>query len=194
MFELRKLVSIIEEIRHDGGPPPAQPLRVGAVAAVVANPMAGRFATAAELAAAMEALRPLGLDMSRRLLASLGGEAARIEAYGKGALVGAEGEFEHGALWHAPGGYAMREVLGGAKAIVPSTQKRCAVGGTLDVPLHHLNAAYVRSHFNAIEVRVADAPRAAELVLVLAMATGGRIHARMGGLQASEIQGEDGQR
>ncbi|MGE0233101.1 MAG: amino acid synthesis family protein, partial [Flavobacteriaceae bacterium] len=97
-------------------------------------------------------------------------------------------------LWHVPGGYGMREVLGGAKAIVPSAKKVGGIGAAIDVPIHHVNAAYVRSHFDAMDVRVPDAPRASELVFVLAMTTGPRVHARVGGLQASEIKGEDGLR
>lgn len=191
MFEIRKIVVIEEEIRHEGGPPPAQPLRRGAVLAVVRNPFAGRYV--AEIVPAMEALKPLGLEMAGRLVDLLGGPKA-IQAYGKGAIIGAAGELEHGALWHAPGGYAMREKLGGAKAIVPSTKKVGGAGARLDVPLTHINASYVRSHFDAMEVGIADAPRADEMLLALVMATGGRIHARAGGLEASAIKGEDGLR
>ena len=110
--------------------------------------------------------------MARRLLAALGGDPNAIEGYGKGAIVGAAGELEHGALWHVPGGYAMREVLGDAKAIVPSTKKVGGPGTRLDVPVTHINASYVRSHFDAMEVGIADAPRADEIVLVLVMTTG----------------------
>ena len=132
--------------------------------------------------------------LARRLINALGGDAKAIEGYGKGAIVGEAGEVEHGALWHAPGGYAMRELLGGAKAIVPSTKKVGGVGARLDVPITHINASYVRSHFDAIEVGVTDAPRANEIVLALAMTTGPRVHARAGGLEAKDIKGEDGLR
>lgn len=101
---------------------------------------------------------------------------------------------EHGALWHVPGGYAMRELLGNAKAIVPSTKKVGAPGTRLDIPVTHINASYVRGHFNAMEVGIVDAPRAEEMVLILVMTTGARIHDRAGGLKASEIKGEDGLR
>src|SRR3546814_12875790 len=100
----------------------------------------------------MEDLRPLGLRMANELIAALGGDPKAIEGYGKGAIVGAAGEIEHGVLWHAPGGYAMREALGGAKAIVPSTKKVGGAGTRLDVPLTHTNAAYVRSRFDAIRI------------------------------------------
>jgi len=192
LIALRKRATIVEEIHHEGGPPPARPLLRGAVLAVIANPYAGRFEP--DIAPMMEALKPLGLEMANRLLAALGGERSAIEGYGKGAIVGAAGELEHGALWHVPGGYAMREVLGGAKAIVPSAKKVGGPGARLDVPITHVNASYVRSHFDAIEVGLADAPRAAEIVVVLAMTTGGRIHARVGGLAAADVRGEDGLR
>ena len=100
----------------------------------------------------MEDLKPLGLEMARRLVDALGGDPKAVEGYGKGAIVGAAGELEHGALWHVPGGYAMREVLGGAKAIVPSAKKVGGPGTRLDIPITHINASYVRSHFDAIEV------------------------------------------
>jgi hypothetical protein len=142
----------------------------------------------------MDALKPLGLEMTRRLVAAMGGDPSRIEAYGKASIIGAAGELEHGALWHVPGGYAMREILGGAKAIVPSATKVGPLGARIDVPIHHSNAAYVRSHFDAIEIGVADAPRPDELVFILAMTNGPRIHERVGGLRAGDIKGEDGQR
>jgi hypothetical protein len=188
-FTLRKTLLVVEEIAHEFGPPPAVPRRLAACLAVVANPFAGRYA--AELEAAMEDLKPLGLMMAERLVAALGDG---VDGYGKGAIVGEAGELEHGALWHVPGGYAMRELLGGSKAIVPSAKKVGGVGAALDVPLGHIDAAYVRSHFDAMEVRVPDAPRAGEIVFVLAMSVGPRVHARMGGLAASEVQGLDGLR
>ncbi len=109
--ELRKQLLVLEEIYHEGGPPPAEPHRRGAALAVIRNPFAGRYEP--EIQGFMDDLRPLGLAMATRLAAALGG-ADRIEGYGKASLVGAAGELEHGALWHAPGGYAMREVLNGA--------------------------------------------------------------------------------
>jgi hypothetical protein len=190
-FELRKTIVTVEEIVHEFGPPPPQSRLRAACIAVVSNPFAGGWR--AELQPAMERLKPLGLEMSRRLIAALGGRDG-VDGYGKGAIVGEAGEIEHGALWHVPGGYAMRELLGESRAIVPSAAKVAGPGATLDVPLGHINAAYVRSHFDAMEVRVPDAPRAGEIVFVLAMARGPRVHARMGGLAASEIAGRDGLR
>jgi hypothetical protein len=191
-IELRKRAILLEEIFHEGGPPATVPLRRGAVMAVIENPFAGGYTE--DIAGLMEDLKPLGLEMAASLLAALGGDPKAIEGYGKGAIVGAAGELEHGALWHVPGGYSMREVLGDAKAMVPSTKKVGGPGTRLDVPITHVNASYVRSHFDAIEVGIADAPRAGEIVLVLAMTTGPRVHARVGGLKASEIAGEDGLR
>ena len=190
--DIRKILTAVEEIRHEGGPPPARPLRRAWVAAVIHNPYAGRYEP--DILPLMDALKPLGLDMARRLVEAVGGDPKVVEGYGKGAIIGERGELEHGALWHAPGGYAMREVLGGAKAIVPSAKKVGGPGTRLDVPITHINASYVRSHFDAIEVGLADAPRGDEMLLVLAMTTGPRIHHRAAGLQASEVKGEDGLR
>lgn len=190
--KLRKRIVTVEEIFHEGGPAVARPPKRGAALAVIANPFAGRYVE--DVSFFMEALKPLGLELSRTLLDALGGDPALIEGYGKGSIVGAAGELEHGALWHVPGGYGMREVLGGAKAIVPSAKKVGGVGARLDVPITHKDASYVRSHFDAMEVGVPDGPRADELVFAIVMTTGGRVHARMGGLQASEIKGEDGLR
>ena len=189
-FPLRRITLQIEEIRHDGGPSAAPHLR-GAILAVVKNPFSGRFEP--DLQPGMEVLKPLGLLLTDRLIAALGGRAG-IDGYGKAAMVGAGGEVEHGALWHVPGGYAMRERLGESRAIVPSAMKVAAMGASLDIPLGHINAAYVRSHFDAMTVTIPDAPRADEIVFALAMAKGGRVHSRMGGLEAWQIKGEDGLR
>jgi hypothetical protein len=191
-IELRKRALVIEEIFHEGGPPVALPLRRAACLSVIRNPFAGAFH--ADIAGFMETLNPLGLDMAKRLVDALGGDPSAIQSYGKGAIVGAAGELEHGALWHAPGGYAMRSVLGDAKAIVPSTKKVGGIGVRLDVPITHINASYVRSHFDTMEVGLSDGPRADEIVLALVMTTGGRIHARVKGLAADDIKGEDGLR
>jgi len=189
---IRKTLIAVEEIFHEGGPATPHPLKRGIALGVIRNPFAGRYVE--EIQGFMEELKPLGLRMATDLIRALGGNAKTIEGYGKGAIVGAAGEIEHGALWHVPGGYAMREALGGAKAIVPSTKKVGGPGTRLDVPVTHINASYVRSHFDAVEVGLADAPRADEMVLALVMTTGARIHARVGGLKVSEIKGEDGLR
>jgi len=189
---IRKRLTVIEEIFHEGGVPAKQPLRRGAVLCVIRNPFAGRYVE--DIAGFMDDLTPLGVAMAGSLLKSLGGDASAIQGYGKGAIIGSAGELEHGALWHVPGGYAMREILGEAKAIVPSAKKVGGPGARLDVPVTHINASYVRSHFDAMEVGIPDAPRADELLLALVMTTGSRIHARVGGLKANEIKGEDGLR
>lgn len=191
-FPIRKISVLVEQILHEGGPAPASPRRRAAAWAIVVNPFAGQYV--ANLQPAMDDLKPLGLDLTDRLIAALGGDVAQIDGYGKGAIVGSAGEIEHGALWHVPGGYAMRERLGQARAIVPSAMKVGGVGTTLDVPLGHINAAYVRSHFDAFEVRAGDGPRPDEILFCLAMACGPRIHSRMGGLEAKDIKLWDGQR
>jgi len=190
--QVRKNVLMLEEVFHEGGPVAQKPLNRVAALAVIHNPYAGAYVEKIE--AFMDDLKPLGLEMARRMVVALGGDPKLVEGYGKGAIVGSAGEIEHGALWHAPGGYAMRETLGGAKAIVASTKKVGGPGTRLDVPITHVNASYVRSHFDAMEIGITDAPRADEILLALVMTTGPRIHARSGGLKASEIKGEDGLR
>ncbi len=187
---VRKSFVSVDEIFHEGGPVAPVPLRRAAAGAVIENPFAGRFVE--EIAGFIDDLKPLGLKMARDLVAALGGDASVVEGYGKGAIIGEDGELEHGALWHAPGGYSMRELLPASKAIVPSTKKVGGPGTRLDVPVTHCNASYVRSHFDAIEVGVNDAPRAHEMLVVLVMTTGARIHNRAGGLAAADIKGEDG--
>jgi hypothetical protein len=206
MIDIRRIFTHTEEIFHEFGPPPPTPLRRGAVAAVIGNPFAGRFVS--DIAPLMDELKPLGLELAHRLLAALERAPKAIQGYGKAAIVGAAGELEHGALWHAPGGYAMRETLGwkddavrgvrgqsgNALAIVPSTKKVGGPGTAIDVPLTHINASYVRSHLDAIVVRVPGAPAADEVVYILAMSCGPRIHERLGGLRAEQIDRWDGQR
>ena len=190
-IDVRKIVTIVEEIRHEGGPRARKPHLRGAIAAVLANPFAGRYVE--DLTPMMDALKPLGYELAAALIKALGGPK-RVDAYGKSVIVGVAGESEHAALWHVPGGYGMRELLAKSFAIVPSTIKVAAAGATIDVPLHHRTAAYVRSHFDSIEMRVPDAPRPNEIVFILAMGVGGRVHERMGGLRAGDIAKFDGQR
>ncbi|WP_397410340.1 amino acid synthesis family protein [Polaromonas sp.] len=213
MIEMRRIFTHVEQIWHEFGPVAPAPLMRGAIAAVLTNPFAGRYEP--DILPMMDALQPVGIDMAERLRAAMDVPADRIEGYGKGAIVGAAGELEHGALWHVPGGYAMRELLGwkgdaaayakgqggeksgrpgNALSIVPSTKKVGGPGTALDVPLTHINAAYVRSHFDAIEVRVPGAPLPDEIVFILAMSTGPRVHARVGGLAADAISKWDGLR
>lgn len=189
--DVRKIVTFVEEIWHEGGPRAKKPYRRGAIAAVVANPYAGRYVE--DLTPMMDALKPLGYQLAAELIKALGGPK-KVDAYGKSVIVGVAGESEHAALWHVPGGYGMRELLDKSFAIVPSSIKVAAAGTVIDVPLHHRTAAYVRSHFDSVEMRVPDAPRPNEIVFILAMGAGGRVHDRMGGLKASDISKFDGQR
>ena len=141
---------------------------------------------------AMDELKALGEHLGGILIAHLGGDAAAIEGYGKGAIVGAAGEIEHGAMWHIPGGGGMRVAIGGGTSIVPSTKKVGPVGARIDIPLTHIEWSYVGSHYDAIEVGVPDAPRPDEMVLILAMATTGRVHARLAQGFALEDRGKPG--
>ena len=213
MIEIRRTHTHVEDIFHEFGPPAAVPLKRGFIAAVLTNPFAGRYE--ADILPMMEALNTVGTQMAHQLLAAMAVPAEQIQSYGKGAIVGAAGELEHGALWHVPGGYAMRELLGwkgdrsnytqgkgeektgqpgNGLSIVPSTKKVGPPGAALDVPLTNINASYVRGQFDAIEVRVPGAPAADEIVFILAMSTGYRVHARVGGLLAENISKWDGLR
>ena len=205
MMQLRRIFTHVEDILHEFGPAVPEPLRRGAIAAVITNPFAGRYVP--DIAPFMDELKPVGAMLAQRLIARLLCRAVDVQGYGKAAIVGAAGELEHGALWHAPGGYGMREALGwtsgaasgrtqpgNALAIVASTKKVGGPGTPIDVPLTHLNASYVRSHLDALEVRVPGAPAADEVVYILAMSLGPRIHERLGGLRVEEIERWDGQR
>lgn len=212
MIEIRRTFTHVEEIFHEFGPVASTPLMRGAIGVVLTNPFAGRYEP--DILPMMEALNPLGVKLAQQLREAMNVPVERIEGYGKGAIIGSAGELEHGALWHVPGGYAMRELLGwkgdrqaymkglaqntgqpgNALALVPSTKKVGPPGVTLDVPLTHINACYVRSHFDAMEVRVPGAPLPDEIVYILVMSTGPRVHARVGGLKASEIARWDGLR
>jgi len=167
------------------------PLRICVAAAVVENPYAGRYVE--DILPFMQELRSLGSDLSARLIDELGGRDA-VQAYGKGAIVGEDGELEHGALWHEAGGWALRESLGEAKAIVPAAKTVGTLGTRLIIPLGHRQAAFVRSHFGSAEMTVWDGPRRNEILFGLAAATGGRVHARIGGLATADVKGLDGLR
>ena len=188
MFPVRKTQIIVEEVHHDLGPAPAEPVWRGAALAVVANPYVGEYV--ADFAPASDELRALGETLGGRLRDALGG-AERIDSYGKGAIVGTRGEIEHGAVWHIPGGTGMREALGKGESIVPSTKKVGALGARLDVPLTHLAWSYVGSHYDAIEVGIGDAPRDDEIVFILTMGIGGRVHARLAGGFTLDDRGRD---
>ena len=190
--KVRKTLVQFETIFHEGGPAPEAPQKRAAAIAVIENPYAGGYVE--DILPFMKDLEPLGAEMAKMCIDALGGDASLVEGYGKGAIVGVNGEIEHGALWHVPGGYSMRELIPASMAIVPSTKKIGGPGTRLDVPITHSNASYVRSHFDAMEVGLADAPKADELALILVMSTGARVHARVGGLTHEDASGADGLR
>ncbi len=190
LIEIRKRSLCVETIYHEGGPPVATPLKLAAACAVIRNPYAGRYEP--DLMPFMAELRSLGTLLATELVETLGRD--QVEVYSKAAIVGVNGELEHGAVWHEAGGWAMREVLGEPKAIVPSSKAVAAAGYRLMVPLHYIHAAYVRSHYNAMEIGIQDAPRPNEILFALLMGTGGRVHARLGGLSKEQVSVHDGQR
>ena len=189
-IQIRKQGLYVETIHSDGGPKIETPLKLAVAYAVVKNPYAGQYE--ADLIPFMKDLRAVGFSLASELADFLGKE--NVEVYGKAAIVGVNGEAEHGAVWHEAGGWAMREVLGNPKAMVPASQVTAAAGFRLIMPLHYIHASYVRSHFNAIEVGTVDAPRPDELLFALGMGTGQRPHSRLGGLLKEEVSVNDGQR
>ncbi len=191
LIDIRKRSLVIETTYHEGGPAPAQPLRLAAACAVIRNPYAGRYEP--DLMPFMAELRTLGTTLATELVETLGGKE-RIEVYSKAAIVGLEGEMEHGAVWHEAGGWAMRTVLGEPKAMVPANKAVAAAGYRIMVPVHYIHASYVRSHFNSIEIGIQDAPRPREILFALVMGTGGRVHSRLGGLVKEAVSVNDGQR
>ena len=190
LIDMRKRSLTIETIYHEGGPPAAVPLRMAAACAVIRNPYAGRYEP--DLLPFMAELRSLGTLLAEELVATLGRD--NVETYSKAAIVGVDGEMEHGAVWHEAGGWAMRAVLGEPKAIVPAAKAVANAGYRLMVPLHYIHACYVRSHYNSMEIGIQDAPRPKEILYALVMGTGGRVHERLGGLRKENVSVHDGQR
>lgn len=191
--KVRKILSFVEETLTEQGQPVDPPVRRACAAAVVHNPLAGRFVE--DLSPLIEMSVPLGEILVARAVAALGIPGAQVESYGKAALVGADGELEHAAaLLHPKLGTPIRAALGKGAALIPSSKKRGGPGQPFDVPLGHKDAAYVRSHFDGLEVRIADAPRADEIVVAVAVTNRGRPLPRVGGLQTADIKGEDGLR
>jgi amino acid synthesis protein len=184
-FDIRKTVITTETIHHDGGAPPAQPLRLAVAAAVMANPFAGR--PGADLMEFQDALKPLAVELSQQLLDALRVEPTAIEVFGKGSIVGTDGELEHAAAWHAPGGAGIKQVLN-ARGFVSAGKMMGVLGARLQIPLVYINSPWVRSHFNSIELSIYDAPKPRELVFALAVGTGGRIHARLGGVTPAQAE------
>lgn len=190
---IRKLVTIVEETRTEGGRAVDPPTRRAAAIAVIENPFAQRYVE--DLSELVTVGEELGALLTERAVAALGIEGSRVESYGKAAAVGENGELEHAAaILHPKLGAPVRAALGGGAALIPSSKKRGGPGVPFDVPLGHKDAAFVRSHFDGMEVRVADAPGANEIVVAIAVAASGRPAPRIGGLTKDEIKGEDGLR
>ena len=180
----------VDERRVEMGQELAKPIRRVVAAAVLRNPFAGLYAE--DLNELIEAGVPIGTELAQAAVAALGG---KVHSYGKGAIVGLDGELEHAAaLLHPALGTPLREACGGGKAIIPSTKKRGGPGTTLDIPLHYKDAAFVRSHFDAIEFRVGESPAPDQILLAVAVTDGGRPLARIGGLTVEAAVGEDGLR
>ena len=192
LVKVRKYVGMVEETQHDGGPALGKPVRKAVVGGVVANPYAGGYVE--DLQPMLKALEPLAVELTNRVMTILGASGQELEAYGKGVIVGTSGEVEHAAMWHQPSGLGVRQAMGGAKSIMPSTVKVAAAGARIDIPLHHVTAAYVRSHYDAIEFAVPDGPKPDEIVFIVAAAIGGRPYPRVGGLTVDGIKVMDGQR
>ncbi len=189
---IRKIATFVEETRSEMGQSVNPATRKAAVA-VIENPCASRFVE--DLSDLITIGEELGELLTLRAVAALGIAATSVESYGKAAAVGENGELEHAAaILHPKLGAPMRKVLGKGAALIPSSKKRGGMGVVLDIPLGHKDAAFVRSHFDAMEVRINDAPRADELIVAVAITNSGRPLARVGGLTKHEIKGEDGLR
>ena len=192
-MEIRKIVTVVEETLQEAGRQLDKPTRKAAAMAVIRNPYAGKYVE--DLNPLIDASVPLGELLTKRAVAALGIAPEKVESYGKAAIVGINGELEHAAaLLHPKLGTPIRENVGGGKAILPSTKKVGGPGTAIDVSLGFKNAAYVRTHFDAMEVRIADAPRPDEIVLVVVVTDSGRPLARVGGLTVDQVKGEDGLR
>jgi hypothetical protein len=190
---IRKLVVQVDEIRIEMGRPVEPPTRRAVAMAVIDNPFAGRYSDSLESLSTIG--EELGQLLGARCVAALGIRPDQAQSYGKAAIVGEAGELEHAAaILHPKMGSTLRREVSSGAALVPSAKKMGGLGTAIDVPLGHKDAAFVRSHFDAIEARVSDAPRANEIVVAIAVTDSGRPLARVGGLQVHEIKGEDGLR
>lgn len=190
-MEARKIVSIVDEIRREASQIIQPPVRRVITAVVLTNPHAGRYN------ADLEDLMDESVELSGYLAAIAVGllDGKPVHSYGKGGIAGMAGELEHvAAMLHPKFGAGLREACGGGKAIIPSAKKRGGPGVTLDIPLHYKDAAFVRSHFDAVELRIVDAPADDELVIAVAVTDGGRPLPRVGGLEIADTKGEDGLR
>ncbi len=191
--DIRKLIVQVDETRLEMGQQIQPPTRRAVAIAVIANPFAGRYAENLDELSDIGA--ELGKLLGERCVAALGIAPSEAESYGKAAIVGEAGELEHAAaILHPKLGAPLREAVEQGAALVPSAKKIGGLGTAIDVPLGHKDAAFVRSHFDAIEARVSDAPRANEIVVAVAVTDSGRPLPRIGGLQKNEIKGQDGLR
>jgi hypothetical protein len=191
--KIRKLVTIVDEIQREMGRDVQPPTRRAVALAVIENPFAGKYQE--DLSDLMAIGEELGGLLTEKCVAALGIEGGKAESFGKAAIVGEKGELEHAAaILHPKMGTPVRKVLVKGPALIPSAKKMGGPGTAIDVPLGHKDAAFVRSHFDAIEARVPDAPRAGEIVVAIAVTDSGRPLPRIGGLQKHEIKGEDGLR
>jgi len=190
-MQIRKLLTIVEETRQEAGRTIEPPVLKAAAVAVVKNPFAGSYHE--DLSELIDLGEELGEFLGQRAVAALSDAPDGIHSYGKGAIVGEDGELEHAAaILHPKFGNPLRNACGGGKAIIPSSKKRGGMGTALDVPLHYKDAAFVRTHYDAMEVRLCDAPRRDEILVAIVVTKGGRPIPRIGGLQISEVQGADG--
>jgi hypothetical protein len=190
-MEVRKYVTIVEETLADGGKKVDPPGRKAAAMAVIKNPFAGKYVE--NLDPLVEVGEELGGILAKKAVEALRILPEHSESYGKAAIVGTEGELEHAAaILHPKLGTPLRKAVGGGKAIIPSTKKMGGPGTEIDVPLHYKDAAFVRSHFDAMTVKVSDAPRPDEIVVAIVVTDSGRPHPRIGGLKKEEAKKEDG--
>ena len=190
---IRKIVTVVEETHLEMGQKVAPPTRRAAAIAVIENPFAGRYVE--DLSPLIAIGEELGELLSKKAVAALGIDGAKAHSYGKAAAVGENGELEHAAaILHPKMGAPVRKVLTKGAALIPSSKKRSGPGTTLDIPLGHKDAAFVRSHFDGMEVQINDAPRANEIMVAVAVTDSGRPLPRVGGLTVSEVNGEDGLR
>jgi Amino acid synthesis len=191
--KIRKFVTFAEETHAEMGQPVNPPTRRAAAAAIIENPFAGKYVD--DLTELMDIGEELGTLLAEKAVAALHIPGPNAESYGKAAIVGENGELEHAAaILHPKLGTPVRKVLGKGAALIPSAKKRGGPGTPLDIPLGHKDAAYVRSHFDAMEIRINDAPRANEILVAVAVTDSGRPLPRVGGLTKSQIKGEDGLR
>ena len=192
-LKIRKIVTVVEETRKEAGQDISPPVRRAAAIAVIENPFAGQYRE--DLEDLMAIGEQLGGLLGQKAVQALGVAPADIESYGKAAMVGENGELEHAAaILHPRLGKPLRAAVEKGAALVPSSKKMGAPGHPLDVPLGHKDAAYVRSHFDGMEVRINDAPRSGEILVAIAVADTGRPLPRVGGLKAADAIGKDGLR